>query len=118
QSWNCIANRIEMKAIAIAIFWAAALIGSPAADGFVNGIYYEEKGSGAPVVLIHGGQLDRRMWDDQFDLFAKEFRVIRYDLRGFGKSQPATKAFSNEEDLEHLMEVLKFDKAGIAGWTL
>src|ERR1051326_4790139 len=49
-------------------------------------LYVESKGQGRPVVLIHGGQLDRRMWDREFDALANQFHVIRYDVRGFGLS--------------------------------
>lgn len=45
-------------------------------------LYYEEAGSGEPVIFVHGHSLDHRMWDEQFAEFAKEYRVIRYDLRG------------------------------------
>jgi 3-oxoadipate enol-lactonase len=43
----------------------------------VNGtkLYYEIKGEGHPLVLIHGGLMDRRMWDPQFDFFARDFMV-------------------------------------------
>ena len=88
------------------------------AAGVVDGIYFEEKGSGPAVVLIHGGQLDRRMWDAQFDEFAKELRVVRYDLRGFGKSPPPKKAFSNEDDLARLMDRLKIKRARFVGLSL
>src|SRR5262245_7615878 len=43
---------------------------------------YEVRGSGPVIVLIHGGLADNRLWDDQFQAFAKHHRVIRYDLRG------------------------------------
>jgi pimeloyl-ACP methyl ester carboxylesterase len=86
--------------------------------GIVDGIYFEEKGSGPAVVLIHGGQMDRRMWDTQFDEFAKQFRVVRYDLRGFGKSPAPTKGFSNEEDLTRLLDHLKIDGARFVGLSL
>ena len=58
----------------------------------VNGtrLYYEVAGSGQPLVLIHGYTLDTRMWDDQFDAFSQQYQVIRYDLRGFGKSDVPT----------------------------
>jgi len=46
-------------------------------------IYYESQGQGHPLVLIHAGFLDRRMWDPQFIQFSKNYRVIRYDVRGF-----------------------------------
>ena len=41
-------------------------------------LYYETAGEGPPLVLIHAGFLDSRMWDDQFQLFAKDARGIRY----------------------------------------
>jgi pimeloyl-ACP methyl ester carboxylesterase len=54
----------------------------------VNGarLYFEMAGSGHPVVLIHGFTLDTRMWNDQFEVFAQPYQVLRYDLRGFGQS--------------------------------
>ena len=50
-------------------------------------LYYEVAGDGAPLVFGHGYSLDRRMWDDQFELFATRYRAVRYDLRGFGRSE-------------------------------
>ncbi len=52
----------------------------------VNGttLYYEVAGTGHPFILIHGHLLDRRSWDDQFLAFAQQYRIIRYDQRGFG----------------------------------
>ena len=49
----------------------------------VNGtrLYFERAGSGAPVVLLHGGNLDSRMWDDQFVPLSRAFTVVRYDIR-------------------------------------
>lgn len=59
--------------------------------GFIetNGteLYYEMLGEGQPLVLLHGGYMDRRMWDDQFKVFARDYQVIRYGIRGFGKSE-------------------------------
>ena len=86
----------------------------------VNGgkIYYEVAGQGHALVLIHGGQLDRRMWDEQFQFFSQKYRVIRYDVRGFGNSPAATKPFSNHEDLAAVLDCLKVDKAYIVGLSL
>ncbi|MFX0197840.1 MAG: alpha/beta fold hydrolase, partial [Candidatus Hodarchaeota archaeon] len=52
----------------------------------VNGtrLYFEAAGSGDPIVLIHGNYGDSRHWDDQFEIFAKDYKVIRYDVRGYG----------------------------------
>jgi pimeloyl-ACP methyl ester carboxylesterase len=81
-------------------------------------LFYEVKGSGDPVVLIHGGQLDSRMWDDQFESYAREFRVLRYDVRGYGGS-PVTKApYSNADDLAALLDYLGMPKAHVIGLSL
>ncbi len=86
----------------------------------VNGgeIYYEARGSGRTVVLLHGGYLDRRMWDAQFDLLARNYRVIRFDARGAGRSSVPTAAFSNYEDLHALLVALGVKKATLVGLSL
>ncbi len=89
-----------------------------AASGKFDGLYFESKGNGKPVVLIHGGQMDRRMWDAQFDVFARHYRVIRYDIRGFGKSSTPAKPFSNHEDLHLLLRHLQVKKASLVGLSL
>jgi len=87
----------------------------------VNGtqIYCETMGEGEPLVLIHGNALDVRMWDDQFEHFAKEFKVIRYDLRGFGKSAPPTEEiYSHSDDLMPLLKYFGFTQAHLLGLSL
>lgn len=83
-------------------------------------LYYEEQGSGEPVILIHGHSLDRRMWDDQFAELARHYRVVRYDMRGYGKSTPQTEdfQFTHAEDLIVLMDSLHIDKAHLIGLSL
>ena len=79
----------------------------------VNGtrLYYEVQGSGRPLVLVHGFSLDRRMWDEQFDVPAHTYRVIRYDARGFDKSDaPSGQRYLGVDDLAALM-----DHLGVAG---
>jgi 3-oxoadipate enol-lactonase len=86
----------------------------------VNGgkLYYEVAGQGHPLVLIHGGQMDSRMWDEQFTLFAKSYRVIRYDFRGFGKSPASTNVLAGEDDLAALLRFLGVRKAFVVGLSL
>lgn len=87
----------------------------------VNGthLYYEVAGSGHPLVLIHGFTLDTRMWDDQFEVFAQHCRVLRYDLRGFGKSAlPMVEPYSHPDDLKALMAHLDIESAYILGLSL
>jgi pimeloyl-ACP methyl ester carboxylesterase len=81
-------------------------------------LYYEIMGEGHPLVLIHGGLMDRRMWDNQFNLFAKDYKVIRYNIRGYEKSEVPKDRFSHVEDLFHLLKFLNIDKAYILGLSL
>ena len=79
-------------------------------------LYYEVKGEGHPLVLISGGgSLDTRMWDDQFETFAQYYKVIRYDIRGIGKSEIPRGPYSAVKDLHALMEFLAIKKAHILG---
>jgi pimeloyl-ACP methyl ester carboxylesterase len=89
-----------------------------AASGKFNGLYFETMGRGEPIVFIHGGQMDCRMWDAQFDLFAKRFQTIRYDIRGFGKSDAPLNPYSHAGDLQLLLEHLRIRKASLIGLSL
>lgn len=84
----------------------------------INGanLYYELAGEGDPVVFLHAGIADSRMWNDQFEVFAQQYRVLRYDLRGFGQTtvtNPA--AFTHHEDLHALMNHLGIERAVLIG---
>lgn len=79
-------------------------------------LYYEIKGDGSPIVFISGGGvMDRRCWDDQFESFARYNKVIRYDIRGLGKSSRPTEQFSHSDDLYALLKSLEITKAHIVG---
>jgi 3-oxoadipate enol-lactonase len=85
----------------------------------VNGttLYYEVAGTGHPFMLVHGHLLDRRSWDDQFAVFAQQYRVIRYDQRGFGDSGLIAKGkpYSDRQDLYELMKFLGIESAYLMG---
>jgi pimeloyl-ACP methyl ester carboxylesterase len=70
-------------------------------------LYYEVAGKGQPFVMIHAGVADSRQWNNEFTLFAKHFRTIRYDLRGYGKSEPVDGEFSHMGDLIALLDLLE-----------
>jgi pimeloyl-ACP methyl ester carboxylesterase len=86
----------------------------------VNGtrLFYETAGKGRTLVLVHGGLVDSRLWDDQFGAFAKHYRVIRYDLRGFGRSAYPTGPFSHVDDLYALLKFLKVERCYLVGLSL
>lgn len=81
-------------------------------------IYYEDRGAGEAVIMIHGFAMDRRIFDMQFELFAERFRVVRYDLRGFGRSDLPTGPYSTLDDLRIMMDRLGIEKACIIGLSL
>ncbi|MEO6891170.1 MAG: alpha/beta fold hydrolase, partial [Ktedonobacteraceae bacterium] len=73
-------------------------------------LYYEMAGEGHPLLLLHGGLLDHRMWEQQFEAFARHYRVVRYDIRGFGASEMSGTAYADERDLYDLLVYLDIDK--------
>jgi pimeloyl-ACP methyl ester carboxylesterase len=77
--------------------------------------YYEMAGEGHPLVLVHAGITDRRMWDDQFRVFAQHYKVVRYDRRGFGDTTSGSEAFSHHQDLCDLLKFLGIEQAFLAG---
>ncbi len=82
-------------------------------------IYYELAGSGPPVVLLHAGIADSRMWDTQFDAFAAAgHRVVRYDMRGYGRTTPVPGEFSPREDLRALLKALGIERASLVGCSM
>jgi len=83
-------------------------------------LFYEEKGTGEPMILLHAHSADRRMWDKQFDELSRHYRVIRFDLRGYGlSSMPVEgKDFTYASDLKKFMDVLIIDKAHLVGLSL
>ena len=81
-------------------------------------LYYETTGEGFPLVFIHAGLADSRMWDEQFYSFAEHFKVIRYDARGFGKSEMPKTPFYPYQDLKALLDYMKAEKAFVLGLSM
>ena len=86
----------------------------------VNGtrLYREVTGAGHPLVLLHAGIADARMWDEQVAAFAERYTVIRYDARGFGRSDPAVGRFSPRADLAELLSELGAGRAHLVGLSM
>ena len=78
-------------------------------------VYYETMGSGPPLVLIHDAILHREVWNNQFEVFAKDYTVIRYDQRGYGLSESNDMGYVNIEDLHALLKHLNIDRATLVG---
>jgi pimeloyl-ACP methyl ester carboxylesterase len=80
-------------------------------------LYYEIAGAGDPLVLIHGNVGDHRHWDFQFNELSKKYKVLRYDVRRYGKSAlPKTdETYRDCNDLKALLDFLKINRAHLCG---
>jgi pimeloyl-ACP methyl ester carboxylesterase len=85
-------------------------------------VFYEDHGSGSPVVLIHGYPLSGRSWEKQtLALLGAGYRVIAYDRRGFGKSSQPTSGYDYDtfaEDLNKVMAKLDLRDAALVGFSM
>jgi pimeloyl-ACP methyl ester carboxylesterase len=100
---------------------AVSTAGDDVASGHVevdNGkIFYESAGKGPALVFLHDGLVHREVWQEQFSHFAGEYRVVRYDRRGYGNSSPAQGTYSSLDDLDRLFTALGIDKACLIGMS-
>lgn len=78
-------------------------------------LYFEADGSGHPLVLVHAGVANLRMWDDQVAAFAERYRVIRYDTRGWGRSETEQVEFTNRGDLAAVLDHFDASSAYVLG---
>jgi pimeloyl-ACP methyl ester carboxylesterase len=81
-------------------------------------IYYETAGQGDALLLAHAGFVDSRMWDEQFEFFAQRYQVVRFDMRGFGKSDPAQGPVVRRQEIYSLMQHLDIQKAVLVGCSM
>src|SRR4051794_10744796 len=85
-------------------------------------LYYEDHGSGEPIVLIHGFPLNGASWEKQVEpLLETGHRVIHYDRRGFGKSSQPTVGYDYDtftDDLKALLDSLDLSEVVLAGFSM
>lgn len=79
---------------------------------------HDVHGDGPPLLLIHGGTLDRRMWEPNMAALTRRHRVVRCDLRGYGASPPPDGPYSHADDLRALLASLGIERAAVAGLSL
>ena len=79
---------------------------------------WDQAGSGPPVVLLHAGIADRRMWSEVVAGLRNEFRLVSVDLRGYGESSTPLAPFSHEGDLLRFFDGIGLDSAALVGCSL
>ncbi len=78
-------------------------------------LYYEEGGAGAPVVLLHDGLVHAVAWDANWEPLCRKFHVVRYDRRGYGRSDIPKARFSPVEDLAAVLAHARMPRATLVG---
>lgn len=99
--------------LAVGAVDSAAAQSSPQAESDLP-VFFEVRGEGPAVLLVHGGMMDRRMWDPQWAGRGDDVRLIRFDVQGAGQS-PRSEAFHPAEDMLAILDELGVDKAYIVG---
>jgi len=69
-------------------------------------LFCETAGKGTPFVMIHAGVADSRQWNKEFAHFSQGYKAVRYDLRGYGRSEPVDGDFNHMDDLMAVLEGL------------
>lgn len=119
--------RIGTVRVALLLLFAtvvSAAAAQPSKRGYIpvreGRLYYEEQGSGEPLVFVHGHSLDRRMWREQVARFADRYRVIVYDARGYGRSSAQREGFlfTHADDLVALLDGLGIERAHVVGLSM
>jgi 3-oxoadipate enol-lactonase len=81
---------------------------------------WESAGEGPDVVFLHPGLWDGRTWDEQFGVFSRIYRVLRFDFRGYGRSsrpEPG-KPYSHVDDLAAVMDAASVERAALVGCSM
>ena len=81
-------------------------------------LWHEVAGEGRPVILIHEGICDSRMWESQWRSFPQFHRTVRCDLRGFGQTPLPAEPYSNARDVVELLDRLELGAAALVGVSL
>ena len=118
--WEGTVKRLAILAVLLAS--VAQAQSARGATGRINVgdamLTYASTGAGRPIVFIHGYAQHLGIWDDQVAAFAPRYRVIRYDVRGFGESSGHADPTANPEDLRLLLDGLGIRKAHIVGLSM
>jgi 3-oxoadipate enol-lactonase len=133
QSWPPIQRRrhsmikhmaLSAGLFAVILIVALAVNGEETTDretGYVDvpggRLFYERSGSGDAMILIHDGLVHHEVWDAQFEFFCGDHAGVRYDRRGYGRSELPQIYYDNVEDLNQVFEQLGIDRAALMGMS-
>ncbi|HEY3951128.1 alpha/beta hydrolase [Phenylobacterium sp.] len=108
----------RMMALGLSLALAAGAARAAMVDVDGGQIYYQTCGNGPQaIVLIHDGVVNSASFDDMWPILCSDFRVVRYDRRGYGRSPAAKSPYSPQEDLAAVMAAAKIDHASLVGFS-
>ena len=81
-------------------------------------LYHEVNGAGAPIVFLHQGIADSRMWEPQWTRFAERYRLLRCDFAGFGRTPIESLPLTHAQDVAGLLDALDISLGGVVGASL
>jgi pimeloyl-ACP methyl ester carboxylesterase len=84
-------------------------------------LYYEEAGTGKPLLFIHGWSLSSQVWLQQIEFFSSRYRCLTFDLRGHGRSMPSSSGYGIDilaSDVALLFDRLCLSEVTLVGWSL
>lgn len=82
-------------------------------------VAYDTTGEGPDILLIHAGVTDRHMWDEVVPLLSSDFRVTRYDMRGFGETEEVEESeWAPRRDLIAVMDAAGIEQAAVVGVSM
>lgn len=88
-------------------------------DGFARAdgvsLYYRVSGSGDPLLLIHAANTDTRLWDRSAAALSRRYRVVRYDMRGMGRSESGTGSYTVAGDIDAVLAACGIDSCTVVG---
>lgn len=80
-------------------------------------IRFRDEGEGVPVVFLHGWTLDLEMWQPQVSTLSRQFRITRFDRRGYGLSSGTPDAAQDVEDFRSLLDHLEIPQVAVVGMS-
>ena len=78
----------------------------------MNDLFFQERGNGAPLILLHGFPLHQGMWDSFAEKLSAQFKVFTIDLPGFGKSAGLKSPFSIADVADHVLAWVRSKNLG------
>jgi pimeloyl-ACP methyl ester carboxylesterase len=111
-------RRLIAAALGLGMAAGPVAVSGDAVDVDGGQLYYESCGSGPQaIVLLHDGLIDSSAFDEMWPILCKEFHVVRYDRRGYGKSPTAKGPYSQTEDLAAVIAAAKLERFTLVGFS-